>query len=175
MPFRERNYPLRIPGLYLSPDGSETGGVLPSQVPKLYQMIRQRKCDSQIPTPNYKYSFRLNEEQKIHFRQMPTAAGSGARPQSIHHQMTLCQAPRSHPPQSGIHNPRQGTVQFPGAHHRILAVLYQSFSESQARYRSSGSKRSLSDRPDSVFRENKLTLFVRPSAQSILELLHNKA
>lgn len=38
-------------------------------------MTRQRKCNTQVPTPSYKYSFRLNEEQVIRFRQLLAAAG----------------------------------------------------------------------------------------------------
>lgn len=80
--------------LYPSPDGSElcfcptTGGLSDknarsarrvrfSQVePQIFhRMTRQRKCNTQIPAPSYKYSFRLNEEQEIRFRQMLAAAG----------------------------------------------------------------------------------------------------
>lgn len=81
MLFREKNYPLRMPELYPSPDGSElcfcptTGGLSDknarsarrarfSQVEpqNFYRMTRQRKCNTQSPTPSYKYSFRLSEE-----------------------------------------------------------------------------------------------------------------
>ena len=94
MLFRERNCPLRMPELYPSPDGSElclcptTGGLSDknarsarravfSQVePQIFhRMIRQRKHNPQPQTPSYKYSFRLNEEQDLRFRQMLAAAG----------------------------------------------------------------------------------------------------
>ena len=83
-----------MPKLYPSPDGSEvylcptTGGLSDkgprsarravfSQVePQIfYRMASQRKCNTQFQTPSYKYSFRLNEEQEIRFRQMLAAAG----------------------------------------------------------------------------------------------------
>ena len=38
-------------------------------------MTRQRKHTPQSQTPSYKYSFRLNEEQEIRFRQLLAAAG----------------------------------------------------------------------------------------------------
>lgn len=80
--------------LYPSPDGSElcfcpTNGSLSdknarsarrvgfSQVePQIFHRItRQRKNNLLSQTPSYKYSFRLNEEQEIRFRQMLAAAG----------------------------------------------------------------------------------------------------
>ena len=83
-----------MPELYPSPDGSEvylcpTTGGLPDKGPRsarravfsqvepqiFHRMTRQRKCNTQVPPPSYKYSFRLNEEQDIHFRQMLAAAG----------------------------------------------------------------------------------------------------
>ena len=39
-------------------------------------MTRQRKCNTQIPAPSYKYSFRLNEEQNIRFNELLSKAGS---------------------------------------------------------------------------------------------------
>ena len=45
-------------------------------VPQIFhRMTRQRKCNTQSPTSSYKYSFRLNEEQEIRFRQLLAAAG----------------------------------------------------------------------------------------------------
>ncbi len=38
-------------------------------------MTRQRKNNLLSQTPSYKYSFRLNEEQDLRFRQMLAAAG----------------------------------------------------------------------------------------------------
>ena len=38
-------------------------------------MTRQRKCNTQVSPPSYKYSFRLNEELENRFRQMLAAAG----------------------------------------------------------------------------------------------------
>ena len=38
-------------------------------------MTCQQKHNPQFQTPSYKYSFRLNEEQEIRFRQMLAAAG----------------------------------------------------------------------------------------------------
>ena len=92
--FSGKECPLRMPELYPSPDGSElcfcptTGGLSDknarsarrvrfSQVePQIfYRMASQRKCNTQFQTPSYKYSFRLNEEQEIRFRQMLAAAG----------------------------------------------------------------------------------------------------
>lgn len=83
-----------MPELYPSPDGSEvylcptTGGLSDkgprsarrvrfSQVePQIFhRMTRQRKNNPLSQTPSYKYSFRLNEEQEIRFRQMLAAAG----------------------------------------------------------------------------------------------------
>ena len=84
---------MRMPELYPSPDGSElcfcptTGGLSDknarsarravfSQVePQIfYRMTRQRKHYPLSQTPSYKYSFRLNEEQEIRFRQMLAVA-----------------------------------------------------------------------------------------------------
>ena len=83
-----------MPKLYPSPDGSEvylcptTGGLSDkgprsarrvrfSQVePQIFhRMTRQRKHNPLAQTPSYKYSFRLNEEQVIRFRQLHAAAG----------------------------------------------------------------------------------------------------
>ena len=80
-----------MPELYPSPDGSEvylcpTTGGLSDKGPRSARRVRfsqvepqifhrQRKCNTQFPTPSYKYSFRLNEEQEIRFRQMLAAAG----------------------------------------------------------------------------------------------------
>ena len=83
-----------MPELYPSLDGSElcfcptTGGLSDknarsarrvrfSQVEAqiFHRMTRQRKHTPQSQTPSYKYSFRLNEEQEIRFRQMLAAAG----------------------------------------------------------------------------------------------------
>lgn len=94
MLFQERRHPFWMPELSPSPDGSElcfcptTGGLSDknarsarravfSQVePQIFhRMTRQRKHNPQSQTPSYKYSFRLNEEQEIRFRQMLAAAG----------------------------------------------------------------------------------------------------
>ena len=83
-----------MPELYPSPDGSEvylcptTGGLSDkgprsarravfSQVePQIFnRMTLRRKHNPLSQTPSYKYSFRLNEEQEIRFRQMLAAAG----------------------------------------------------------------------------------------------------
>ena len=81
-------------GFLLSPDNSEvylcpTNCVLSDKGPRsarravfsqvepqiFYRMTRQRKTNLLSQTPSYKYSFRLNEEQEIRFRQMLSAAG----------------------------------------------------------------------------------------------------
>ena len=69
MLFREKNYPLRMPELYPSPDGSElcfcptTGGLSDKNARSARRArFSQRKCNTQSPTPSYKYSFRLSEE-----------------------------------------------------------------------------------------------------------------
>ena len=83
-----------MPELYPSPDGSElcfcptnyglsdknarsARRVRFSQVePQIFhRMTCQRKHYPLSQTPSYKYSFRLNEEQEIRFRQMLAAAG----------------------------------------------------------------------------------------------------
>ncbi len=83
-----------MPKLYPSPDGSEvylcpTTGVLSDKGPRsarraefsqvelqiFNRMTLQRKHNPLSQTPSYKYSFRLNEEQDIHFRQLLAAAG----------------------------------------------------------------------------------------------------
>ncbi len=80
--------------LYPSPDGSELCLCMPKMIstykdarsarrvrfsqvePQIFhRMTRQRKHNPQSQTPSYKYSFRLNEEQEIRFRQMLAAAG----------------------------------------------------------------------------------------------------
>ena len=40
-----------------------------------HRMTRQRKCNTQIPAPSYKYSFRLNEEQNIRCNELLCKAG----------------------------------------------------------------------------------------------------
>lgn len=83
-----------MPELYPSPDGSEvylcpTTGGLSDKGPRsarrvgfsqvepqiIHRMTCQRKNNPLSQTPSYKYSFRLNEEQEIRFRQMLAAAG----------------------------------------------------------------------------------------------------
>ena len=81
-----------MPELSPSPDGSEvylcpTTGGLSDKGPRsarravfsqvelqiFNRMTRQRKNNPLSQTPSYKYSFRLNEEQELHFRQMLVA------------------------------------------------------------------------------------------------------
>ena len=53
----------------------EAGGVLPSRTPEFLSNDSSAKKQPLSQTPSYKYSFRLNEEQEIRFRQMLAAAG----------------------------------------------------------------------------------------------------
>ena len=83
-----------MPELYPSPDGSELCLCMPKMIstykdarsarqvgfsqvePQIFHRItRQRKNNLLSQTPSYKYSFRLNEEQEIRFRQLLAAAG----------------------------------------------------------------------------------------------------
>ncbi len=84
-------------------------------------MTHQKKCNTQIPTPSYKYPFRLNKEQENRFRQMLAAAGlEHNRSQSIVKRL-FAERFEGYPPCPEILGPGEEAIQ-------LFSTISQNFS-----------------------------------------------
>lgn len=92
-------------------------------------MTRQRKNNLLSQTPSYKYSFRLNEEQDLRFRQMLAAAGLKHNRSRFIVKRLFAERFEGIPPYPEILGPGEEAIQLFSAISQNFSIIPPIFSE----------------------------------------------